>query len=347
VAKQNLSSDELKTAIFKLPAADAGSAAQVCNKLAAGGPAVVKALVGMVGQEFGDSNGAVPKFALHGLAVYSARPGSEKDRKMVAETLARQLEANHSADLKAFIVRQLQFCGRAEEAPALAKLLTDAKLCEPAAQALLAIGGEKATAALRGALGGAKGKRRVTILNAVGRLGDKGSAAAARKSAADQNTDVRLAALYALGNMGDAESIAVLTKAATGKDSYERTQATDACLLLARRLAEQGDKKSAAGICRSLSAARKDPGDAHDRCAALAVLAETTGADAVSDVMAAMDSQDPRICNPAARTAVRLASAITKDHGAEAKKLLAKVAKATKEQAVLQEARLLGARADK
>jgi len=342
VARKKVSVDELKSAMSRLPAADAETAAKVCAKLAAVGPGVVEALVGMVGQEFGDPNGAVPKFALHGLAVYAARPGGEKDRKTVAEALAGQLKAKHSFDLKAFIIRQLQFCGRAEEVPALAKLLTDAKLCEPAVQALLAIGGDKAIATLRTALGVAKGKRRVTILNAVGRLGDKGSAAAARKSVADPDTDVRLAALYALGSMGDAESLAALTKAATGKDTYERTQATDACLLLARRLGERGDKKNAAKICRRISAARKAPGEVHDRCAALAVLAETNGADAVGDVLTAMDSKNPRICNPAARTAVRLAEAIAKDHAPEAGNLLAKVVKATKERTTIQAAELLG-----
>jgi len=337
--------DELKSAMSRLPAADAETAAKVCAKLAAVGPGVVEALVGMVGQEFGDPNGAVPKFALHGLAVYSARPGGDKDRKKIAEALAGQLQAKHSFDLKAFIVRQLQFCGRADEVPALAKLLGDAKLCEPAAQALQAIGGEKAAIALRTALGGAKGKRRVTILNAVGRLRDKGSAAAARKSADDENTDIRLAALYALANMGDSESIAALTKAAGGKDSYDRMQATDSVLLLARRLAEQGDKAGAAAICRRLSAERKAPSDARDRCAALAVLAEVAGADAVADVMTAMDSKDTRICNPAARTAVRLARAIAKDHGDDAKKLLARVVKTAKEKATIQEAELLSASA--
>ena len=42
----------------------------------------------------------------------------------------------------------------------LGKLLADDRLCEPATQALLAIGGAEAAGAMREALGGAKGKRR-------------------------------------------------------------------------------------------------------------------------------------------------------------------------------------------
>ena len=341
MAKQQTPSKELAAILEDIPAVDIATAAGVGRKLIAGGPAMIAELIDLVGQEFGDAAGAMPKYAMHGAAIYAGRPASDKGRKMVAEALAGQLAKKHSADLKAFIIRQLQFCGRPDEVPALAKFLGNQQLCEPAVQALLAIGDDTAAAALRGALVSAKGKHRVTILNAVGRLRDKGSAPAARKFAGDKDRDVRLAALYALGNMGDAESVTVLLAAAEGEESYERTQATDACLLLARRLGEQGETKNAAKICRALSTTRKSPADVYDRCAALALLAETCGADAVGDVMGAMDSEDVKFRHPAARTAVKLAGAIGKKHSAEADKLLKKALKATKDRVVIQDAELL------
>ena len=341
MAKQQTPSNELTAILENIPAVDIDTAGGVGKKLISGGPAMIAELIGLVGQEFGDPAGAMPKYAMHGAALYAGRPGCDKERKMVAEALAGQLAKKHSADLKAFIIRQLQFCGRADEVPALAKFLGDQWLCEPAVQAMLAIGGDSAAAALRGALAEAKGKLRVTILNAVGRLRDKGSVPAARKLARDKDRDVRLAALYALGAIGDAESVTVLLAAAGGKESYERTQATDACFLLARCLAGQGDTKNAAKTCRALSAARKSPADVYDRCAALAVLAETCGADAVDDVMKAMDSGDVEFRHPAARTAVKLAGAIGEKHSAEADKLLKKALKATKDRVVIHDAELL------
>jgi len=337
VAKQQTPSKELSAILEDIPAMDIDTAAKVGKKLIAGGEAMIAELVALVGQEFGDPAGAMPKYAMHGAALYAGHAGAEGERKTIAEALTGQLAKKHSSDLKAFIIRQLQFCGRADEVPALAKFLGDQQLCEPAVQALLAIGGgSAAAAALRGALVEAKGKHRVTILNAVGRLRDKSSAPAARKFAGDKDRDVRLAALYALGNIGDAESAGVLLVAAAGKDSYERTQAFDACLLLARRLAGQGDTTNAAKICRTLPAAHSC-----DRCAALAVLAETCGADAVGDVMTAMDCKDAKIRHPAARTAVKLAGAIARKHSAEADKLLKKALKATKDRVVIQDAELL------
>ena len=341
MAKQQTPSRELAAILEDIPAVDIDTAGGVGKKLIAGGAAMIEEIIGLVGQEFGEPAGAMPKYAMHGAALYAGRPGCDRERKMVAEALAGQLAKKHSADLKAFIIRQLQFCGRPDEVGALTKFLGDQRLCEPVVQAMLAIGGDTVAAALRGALVGAKGRHRVTILNAVGRLRDRGSAPAARKFARDTDRDVRLAALYALGNIGDAESAGVLLAASGGKESYERTQAADACFLLARRLAEQGDTKSAAKTCRALSAARKSPAEVYDRCAALAVLAETCGAEAVDDVMGAMDSEDVKFRHPAARTAVKLAGEIGKEHSAQADKLLKKALKATKDRVVIQDAELL------
>jgi hypothetical protein len=151
----------------RLPAQSYEQAEQLGRGLVSGGPATVRQLVEAVGDEFGDPEGVKPKYALHGLAVYAARPGAEGERKMVAQTLAKELDGKHSDELKAFICRQLQLCGRVEEVPALAKLLSSDRLCEPASQALVAIRGEGALAALQAALPGAKGKRRATIRQAV------------------------------------------------------------------------------------------------------------------------------------------------------------------------------------
>ena len=156
------------TAIYKsIPAQDHQAAEQIGKQLVAGGPAAVDQLVSTVGDKFGDSKGVMPTYALHALVIYASRPGADAERQMVAQELAKQLDAKHSSDTKSFVISQLQLCGRKEEIPALAKFLADDRLCEPATQALLAIRGEAALAAFREALPKAEGKRRVTINQAV------------------------------------------------------------------------------------------------------------------------------------------------------------------------------------
>jgi len=334
-------SSQVAEILDKLPSDNDAETSQMCEKLLAGGPATIAQLIDMVGDEFGDPAGVKPKYAVHALAIYAARPGADAQRKLVAETLAEGLDGTHSDELKAFLCRQLQLCGRPEEIPALARLLESDRLCEPATQALLAIGDPRAIVALRVALPEAGEKRLPTVIKALGELGDAGSAAAIRQAVDHPNRDVRLMAWYALADMGDAGSAEVLLKAAETQAPYERTQATSACLLLGRRLGEAGKKSEAEKIFRQLLAKHQAAEDVHDRAAALEGLAAAIGAGAAGDVMAAMDSREPRYRHPAARTAVDLAAAIRKDEPQQAQKLLQKVLEATVEETVRQQAQLL------
>jgi hypothetical protein len=166
-------SDRLAELIEGFPADDYDTAHKLCEQLLAGGAATVKQLVGMVGDEFGDPKGVKPKYAVHALVVYAARPGDDNQRKMVAETLAGELQSDHSDELKAFLCRHLQWCGRPEEVPALGRLLASDCLCEPATQALLAIGGDGARNAIRDALSTAEGARKTTLEQAAKLLSNK------------------------------------------------------------------------------------------------------------------------------------------------------------------------------
>ena len=158
---------DLSAILKRIPAANYETGQTIPKELLAGGPAVVEQLVNSVGEEFGDSKGVLPTYALHSMVIYSSRPGADEERKMVAQTLAKQLEAKHSKDVQMLLLEQLQLCGRKEEIPAIAAFLTDDRLCEPAAQALQAIGGDAALAALRAAQPQAEKQRRVTIDQAV------------------------------------------------------------------------------------------------------------------------------------------------------------------------------------
>jgi HEAT repeat protein len=333
---------DLTDLLQKIPAKDFQDAVPVIKALVEKGPEAVVQLVGAVGDEFGDPLGVLPKYALHGMVHYASRPGMEPQRKMLAETLAKQLEARRSVELRAFLCRQLQLCGRPAEVGPLAKLLAEAELCEPAAQALCAIGGPEATDALREALPKAQGKQRATLLSALGRLRDPGAAQEARKSLADGEPDQRWVAWYAAANAGDAESAETLLKVAeTTESPYLRSQAADACLRLARRLAELGKPAEAQKVLRQLAERRKDPADAHDRTAILEAFVQALGVKAAPDVLAALESDSLRLRHAAATIAVDLARSIRKEHPAEAQKVLEKVLVATKDEAVRQQAELL------
>jgi HEAT repeat protein len=211
----------------------------------------------------GKAPDAKARYALHAVAVLACRQG-KKERAAFAEALASTLADDRPADVKTCLIRELQVAGGKEQAPALGKFLTDEKLGEPAAQALLAIG--PATAGeFRKALPRAKGKNRLTVVQALGVLRDADSAPALRKAVKDPDRDTRLAAAWALGNIGDAGSVALLLEAADVKPSWERTQATKACLVLAERLQAAGRRAEAMTIYGHLEKTRTDPSEEYIR----------------------------------------------------------------------------------
>jgi HEAT repeat protein len=207
------------------------------------------------------------RYALGALAVLVCRPPHRKHRPVLAEALASALAKDRSAEVKAFIVRQLQTAGGKEATAALGRLLTDRDLCEPAAQALLAIR-QGAAEQFRAALGKAEGGRRLTIVQALGVLRDGQSAGALRGLVSDEDRDTRLAAAWALASMGDASSVDALLKAADSKTPYERIKGAQACLLLAERLGETGRDKEARKVYRHLRETRTGDAERYVREAA-------------------------------------------------------------------------------
>jgi HEAT repeat protein len=161
--------------------------------------------------------------------------------------------------------------GGKEVVGALGKLLADGELYEYAALALLAIQ-DGAAEQFRKALPGSAGKRRLTVVQALGVLRDASSAGALKKLAGDPDRDTRLAALWALAKVGDPSAADVLIKAADA-EGYERTQATKACLVLAERLLAAGRKAEAARVYTYLRDSRTGPAERYVRDAATRGLA--------------------------------------------------------------------------
>jgi HEAT repeat protein len=227
-------------------------------------PEIVDMLV-----ESGKGDDSKARYALHALAVHAAGMGQQA-KQTYASALAATLKPERPRDVRGFIIRQLQVVGGKEVAEALGKLLVDEELAEEAAQALLAI---KAGAAeqFRAAIPKASGKARLAVIHGAGTLRDRESAKALREMAGERDRDVRLTALWALANIGDAGSVDLLIKASNA-EGYERIKATSACLLLAERLQESGNKTEAAKIWTHLRDSRTDASERHVKEAATRAL---------------------------------------------------------------------------
>ena len=291
VATSAATVDEL---VAKLPASTKAAGQQIGAEIVKLGPQAIGAICAKV-KPPAQGGDVRERFALHGLAIHVVRPGAEAERKMLADALIQALAAAKDREVKAFFIRHLQLVGKDEAVAPLATLLSSNDLVEPAAQALIRIGTPGAVEALAKALPAAKGGHRLTFVRALGRLRARpvGKAIVADAGSSDQR--MRLVALWALANIPEPSAGSVLAKAAEADSPYERSRATTFYLLFAQRLAEGGNKTECARICRQLIKTRTARNERNVVCAALRVLAECVGPEALDDVMAATRHEDKQI----------------------------------------------------
>jgi hypothetical protein len=196
-------------------------------------------------------------YALHCMALHVCKQERNRPRRRFSRTLASQIGGDRPKEIQKYLIRELQVAGGREAVESLGKVLTDEDLCEPAAQALVAIGASAAEQ-LRQALPRTKGKCRLTILQNLGVVSDSESVSALKNAVSDEDKEVRIAAVWALANIGDTGSADVLQNAADKAEGWERIEATKACLLLAEKLIAAGKKNEATGIYKHLRDTRTD-----------------------------------------------------------------------------------------
>lgn len=199
-------------------------------------------------------------YALHCMALHVCKLDNDRPRRRFARTLASQIGGDRPKGVQKYLIQELQVAGGKEAVEVLGKVLVDEELCEPAAQALVAIGNGAAEQLLK-ALPKVRGKCRLTILQNLGVVRASESVGALKEAVNDEDEAVRIAAVWSLANIGDADSANMLLRAADQADDWERIQATKACLLLAENLRAAGKQSEAARIYKHLRNTRTKPAE--------------------------------------------------------------------------------------
>ncbi|MHC4124529.1 MAG: family 16 glycoside hydrolase, partial [Planctomycetota bacterium] len=256
------------------------------------GPNAVKEICSKLNQP-GEGDDSKARYALGGLTNYVNCGNAEEQRKMYVAVLCEQLRREKDSEVKSFLISQLQFAGKAESINVLGDFLTDERLAEPAGRALLTIGTGASQEAFLRALPLVEGKRLITVINALGGMQSKRALKEILTYAKSDDADIRLAALYAIANIGDKSAGRVLEEASKSMSGYEGAKATSFYLLYAKRLGQQGDKRSCAKVCRSLIKNSKSRSNV--KCAALGILVDIVGKEALNDLLAAADSEDNQL----------------------------------------------------
>jgi HEAT repeat protein len=247
--------------------------------------------------EAGKGDDAGARIALHGLAVHVTRPGTDGRADLTREIAAR-LDLPRAKEVKHFLIAALQTAGREESVPALAKLLDDPELAEPARAALIANPSREAVKALRDALPKAAGNLRIGILLALGLRGDVESVPALITETSSGEPAARLAALDALGRIGDPRGEPAIAGAIEKMSGRDRLDAAHSYLRLGEALVRGGKRDEAAGVYRKLLERAEED---HLVCAALQGLRALGGAADVAKVAARLSSPDAAVRSLASR----------------------------------------------
>jgi predicted dehydrogenase/HEAT repeat protein len=296
---------EVRMILSEMPADNAAEEDRANRALLALGPEAIRSICRQL-TPAGRGDDTAARYALSGLTTYVHRPELEPERLMYARVLIQELDATTDSDVGAFLIRQLQLAGREEAIGPLGRFLLDERLCEPATQALVAIGARGAEGELLTALPVASGRNRITIVKALGDLRSKAAVFEIMKFAVSNDYELRQAALYALANIGPVDTENVLSRAAGDESGYRMDQATSYQLLYASRLAESGQVVRSARIYRELIFGRTGPESAYVRIAALSALVALLGEEAMTDLQSLVEDENESV----SATALELAEAM-------------------------------------
>ena len=201
-------------------------------------------------------------YAVRAVVDVAGLPDQKKSRRMVGRAIASALHTDMSVDDTAFLLQQLQWLGDENFVKDVAMFLSDKQQCDPAARALVSIGGDKAGDALMKALKTAPISCQRCIIQALGDL--RYDRAIEKLTALIDDEQVGTVALQALASIGSVKSFFPLQKA------YRVGQIdTDTYLIFARRIMERQNPDMAIPVCREIYQRVSDNMNAQERIAAL------------------------------------------------------------------------------
>lgn len=198
--------------------------------------------------------------------------GNENARAALEKRLVAYLGSPYSSVTRSFVLRQLVLIGSAASVPAVTPLVLDDELSVHARNVLEHVPGPESEKALRDALGQAKGRTRIGVINSVAARRDAASTPVLIKILSEDPPSAAAAA-KALGEIGTPESTKALA-AARGKGPAMVQQAVvDGTLIGADRLVATGQRSQAITLLEGLTEASQPE---HVRLAARRMLSAMT-----------------------------------------------------------------------
>lgn len=261
-------------ALAQLPADNQNTYNGLIKDLCATGEEGVLALIGQMNPP-GKGSNAQLDYALSGMSHFVTGADQSAARNMLENAYHKALEQQEDREIKAFIIRQLGISGTAASIDKLAVYLNHEELSGPASRAIASIGSEKAGQALMASLMRRMGtpKTQQDAILALSKVPVNGAEELVKGYLNAEDVNMRKVALYTLSRIGTKASLSEVF-AATEKAGFtmEKSGANDACVLLIKRVFEQGDMKEATAAANNLLKKSTKAGKTGTRIAALQLL---------------------------------------------------------------------------
>ena len=222
----------------------------------------------------GDNSTVV--YALNGMAYFAS--GDENLKNKMEQAVIATLDATDDPETKAFLISLLSVTGTDASVNKLAQYLTDDRLCSPAANAIVSIGGEVAgktlqTMLMRRIVRSPESER--SIIQALGNVKPvaEGTEALLKTMINTGDITTKGIVLKALSNTGSKQSLSDLAAAAAATGyRAEPADANGAYVRLIKRVYEQGDTKEAIDAAQTLMKNATKAGSSQIRAAVLEIL---------------------------------------------------------------------------
>jgi len=238
---------------------------QAVEQIISGGRKITRAIIDLI-LEPGNGDDIRPRHAIHATAIRVGGTGKEIERNSFASALASTLTDDRPKAVKGFVIRQLQICGGAKQAEAIALFLNDPEehLYEYSAQALETMG-SLTIEYFRTAYPLVKGAPRITILQGLGVLQDKKSRPFFLSAMQDTDLEIRLAGIWGLMRISSAKDAELMLSQSLKEKGWGRIKATAYCFELAEKLAKNGQSKEAKAIYIKIKKSHSEKQDAYLR----------------------------------------------------------------------------------
>jgi hypothetical protein len=181
--------------------------------------------------------------------------GDKAELARIEKDLLTVLTSGAKRAGKQYVCRELSIIGTEQSVPVLAGMLTDQETSDMARYALERIPGEAVDEALRGALGKARGKAKIGIVNSLGRRGDEKAVRPLSRLVTRNNEELAAAAAAALGRIATPAAAKALAEAKDKTDGKVQMAVLDAYLKCADKMLSDGKKADAMGIYGALRGA--------------------------------------------------------------------------------------------